>query len=437
MHENQANQLPEEWRRTNPDLVVYIPKEVNGPDHTNQHFNVVATPEGTFLATWTTGTRESAPDQRVVVSRSTDRGKTWSAPQTLDGPKPGDPEGTGLASWQFPIVCPGIPTQGHTRIWVFYNKNIGIDDARSADTGVCRGRYSDDDGITWSEQTYDVPIEPNAISHPDPNVPPTWIVYQTPVITPGGAVLAGFTRWASNAVDPYPGMFERTSEICFLRFENILTEPDPEKIKVSTWPKTPHGLLVPNPFRPGIYTAQEPTTPPLSDGRLICVMRTLQGKIYYALSEDDGRSWDQPRPLLYEPGGKPVLNPMAPCPLYRLKDGRFLLLFFNNDGSAHGGCGPTDSKNVRNPAWISIGREIPGEKDHPIRFGKPKIFASTDWTPISGTDTGTQVATYTSLVEDRGERILFYPDRKHFLLGKYVTDEWLAECDPDVVGVGP
>ncbi|MDI6829019.1 MAG: sialidase family protein, partial [Armatimonadota bacterium] len=225
--------------------------------------------------------------------------------------------------------------------------------------------------------------------------------------------------------------------VCFLRFENILTEADPEKLVVTTWPKTPHGLSAPNPFRPGINTAQEPTNPSLSDGRLICVMRTLLGRIYFALSEDDGRTWDEPRPLLYEPSGQPILNPMAPCPLYKLKDGRFLLLFFNNDGSGHGGSGPTDSKNVRNPAWITIGKEIPGEKKHPIRFGKPKVFASTDWTPISGTDTGTQVATYTSLVEDKGERILFYPDRKHFLLGKYLTDEWLADCDPDIVGVGP
>jgi hypothetical protein len=225
-------------------------------------------------------------------------------------------------------------------------------------------------------------------------------------------------------------MFERASEVCFLRFENILTEADPRKLIVTTWPKTPHGLSAPNPLRPGINTAQEPTNPSLSDGRLICPMRTLLGRIYFALSADDGRTWDTPRPLRYSPGGREIHHPMAPCPLYKLKDGRFVLLFYNNDGSGHGGRGPTDSANVRNPAYITVGREIPGEKDQPIRFGPPKLFASTDWVPISGQDTGTQVATYTSLVEDRGERILFYPDRKHFLLGRYLTDEWLADCDP-------
>ena len=43
---------------------------------------------------------------------------------------------------------------------------------------------------------------------------------------------------------------------------------------------------------------------------------------------------------------------------------------------------------------------------------------------------GTQVAPYPSLVDDGQERTLFYPDRKHYLLGKYLTDDWLADCDP-------
>ncbi|MBZ0287689.1 MAG: exo-alpha-sialidase, partial [Anaerolineae bacterium] len=155
---------------------------------------------------------------------------------------------------------------------------------------------------------------------------------------------------------------------------------------------------------------------------------------YYALSDDGGRSWDTPRPLRYEPGGNPILNPISPSPPYRLHDGRYLLLFYNNDGTANGGKSPIDSKNNRYPVWLTVGREIPGEKDHPLRFGAPKIFASSDGVLIPGTG-GSQVATYPSFIDDGQDRILFYPDRKHFLLGKRITDAWLADCDPDVNSV--
>ncbi len=426
--------LADEWKRTQPDLAVYLPADLEGDDAANQHFNVVVTPSGAFLGMWTTSTYENASDQRVVCSRSTDRGHTWTKPQMIDGPKPGDATRTGLASWEFPIIAPGVLPDGGHRIYCFYNKNVGIDDARPDTTGALRCRYSDDDGITWSEQTYDYPIEPNAISHPDPNVPANWIVYQNVFTTAEGHVLAPFTRWASNTFDPAVklslSLLEHWSEICFLRFENILTEPDPSKLIVTTWPKTPHGLQVEYPNRPGVSVAQEPTVQALSDGRLICVMRTMVGLNYYALSEDDGRSWDVPRPLRYEPGGNPILNPISPSPLYRLADGRYLLLFYNNDGTANGGKSPIDSKNNRYPVWLTVGREIPGEKDHPLIFGVPKIFASSDGVLIPGTG-GSQVATYPSFVDDGNDRILFYPDRKHFLLGKRITDEWLKDCDPD------
>jgi hypothetical protein len=38
-----------------------------------------------------------------------------------------------------------------------------------------------------------------------------------------------------------------------------------------------------------------------------------------------------------------------------------------------------------------------------------------------------EIATYTSLTEWRGRRTLWYPDRKHFLLGKYLTDALHAD----------
>jgi hypothetical protein len=424
--------LAEEWQRTQPDLKVYIPDTISGPDAANQHFNVVVSPAGTYLAFWTSSTYENADDQHVAFSRSTDKGQTWTAPYTIDGPKPGDPPTHGLASWEFPIIAP-LPGGKH-RVYIFYNKNIGIDDARPDTTGVMRCRISDDDGVTWSEQTYDLPVGPNATSNPDPNVPQNWIVYQNIFHTRDGHILAPFTRWASDTFDPARALnlnlLEHHSEVCFMRFENILTEADPTKLIVTTWPKTPHGLQVPSPYRQNVSVAQEPTVQELSDGRLICVMRTLTGMNYYALSEDIGYTWDTPRPLRFEPGGNPILNPVVPSPLYRLKDGRYLLLFYNNNGTANGGKSPIDSKNNRYPAWFSIGREIPGERDHPLRFGPPKIFVSSDGVLLPGTG-GSQVATYPSFVEAGDKRILFYPDRKHFLLGKYITDEWLKDCDPE------
>ena len=37
-----------------------------------------------------------------------------------------------------------------------------------------------------------------------------------------------------------------------------------------------------------------------------------------------------------------------------------------------------------------------------------------------------ETAAYCSLTETKRERVLWYPDRKGFLLGKLISDEWLA-----------
>jgi len=47
-----------EWRRSNPDIVVYLPKEGNFNDGDNEHFLVFESPGGDLLAIWTQSSSE-------------------------------------------------------------------------------------------------------------------------------------------------------------------------------------------------------------------------------------------------------------------------------------------------------------------------------------------------------------------------------------------
>ena len=169
----------------------------------------------------------------------------------------------------------------------------------------------------------------------------------------------------------------------------------------------------------------------LPDGRMMCVMRTWTGHIWYSVSDDGGETWRPTEKLLYKDGGKEVQHPMAPCPIYTLGDGRFLLLFHNNTGKF----GKHDQRqvkwkynylcHVRNPAFIAVGEFRP-DAHQPIWFSEPKQILDTDGLPIGPKGTA-EIATYTSVTEWGGQRILWYPDRKYFLLGKYIDDSLLAD----------
>ena len=48
-------------------------------------------------------------------------------------------------------------------------------------------------------------------------------------------------------------------------------------------------------------------------------------------------------------------------------------------------------------------------------------------TTLVGPKKTNEIATYTSFTIYKGKQILWYPDRKYYLLGKYITDEMLAD----------
>jgi hypothetical protein len=217
--------------------------------------------------------------------------------------------------------------------------------------------------------------------------------------------------------------------IGFMRFDNVDIGPDIQDLKITWLPLDFQVVRMPRYAHPN--GCQEPSVVLLPDGKLFVAVRTYTGHIWYSVSEDDGEHWHEPEALRYKDKGELLKNPLAPCPIYSLKDGRFLLLFHNNDCYASAkSCNeelPIGNSifSQRRPAFIAVGEFRPNAHQ-PIWFSKPKQILDNDGVIVSIKATN-EIATYTSFTEYKGKRILWYPDRKFYLLGKYISDEILSD----------
>ena len=70
-----------------------------------------------------------------------------------------------------------------------------------------------------------------------------------------------------------------------------------------------------------------------------------------------------------------MLNPVAPTPMARLQDGRYLLFLQNHDGYGYGGRGPLDL-NSRRPQFLAVGEFREGAQQ-PVWFSEPLLFCDT------------------------------------------------------------
>lgn len=406
-----------DYKRSNPDIIVYIPQGNGQSDTDNEHFLVFEAPKSNeLLAMWNQSSCEDHGDNHLVIARSSD-GVTWSEPSFITGARSTEDM---QASWGFPVVS----RQG--RIYCFYLKETGIADVHRQMTGTMGCAYSDDNGYTWVD-SFEIPMPRNKYDHPDPSIPKNWIVWQKPVRDSKGRWVAGYTQWTSKSVRPVPpteSWYSEDSRCKFMRFENIDIGPDPNDIEITWLPEDENGVEVLFPGSELISVAQEPSIVLLPDNRLFITMRTFTGYIWYSISKDDGKTWREPEMLRYKDGGKPVNQPIACCPIYPMSDGRYLLVFHNNDGQL-GPYGRLDMLHNRRPAYIAVGEYKP-DSHQPIWFSEAKQILDTDGITIGPKGTS-EIATYTSYTEKDGKRVLWYPDRKYYLLGKYITDELLAD----------
>ncbi len=423
---DSTTRYAEEWQRSKPDITVYLPKDDGGLDGDNEHFLVTPTASGELLAIWTQSRVEGSGTNHAVYAHSRD-GKSWTAPTYLCGYQPGISEKQ--ASWAFPVVS------AKGRVYCFYCKETDVWDMWRHFGGALGCHYSDDNGHTWVEGTA-LPFPRTRYDHICPAVPPSWIVFQIPVRDSKGRLIAGYTRTTSRSRSNVPDdhYWNVENQCYFLRFENIDDNPDPADLQITSLPLNGEGLRVPNPNYAHISAACEPSVVLLPDGRLFATIRSHTGHIWYSVSENDGDTWRRPQKMCYRDVGEPILQPAAPCPIYRMADGRYLLLFHNNDGRR--GIYSQHEKTpwvanplcfIRNPAYISMGEYQP-QAVQPIWFSRPKLFADSGDMRVGPKGTA-EMATYTSFTDIDGKRVLWYPDRKYYLLGKYITDEYLMDMN--------
>jgi sialidase-1 len=197
-------------------------------------------------------------DIDLVVKRSTDGGRTWSAMQVVEDP--GE-----LWSAANPATVVDRPSG---RIWLFY---IRSKPGRS--TGTARpgtgdmqnlARFSDDNGVTWSE-----PVDLTAVAR-DVGEKRHW---RASVIGPGGAIQTSRGRLIAPVwkVTPY-AVFAVYSD-------------DHGR----TWQR---GQMV-----PGDNLGNENQLVELADGRVLMDVRQTSGPHrWLATSTDGGRTWSRPRP---------------------------------------------------------------------------------------------------------------------------------------------
>ena len=366
-------------------------------DTFNDHFHVLEDQSrGLLYAFWTQGSFETADDEHVVFSKSSDRGRTWSEPVILAGsPNLAHPEP--VAAWQQPMLSRS------GRIYLLWNQETTV---KKHLQGIMCGRYSDDAGATWSKpETVPFPVRFSADPE-DPSLPPVWCMWQRPLrFGKDGRYLAGCSRYDRKGI----------ARVEFWQYENIDEDPEIRDIRISffnTGKDAFDSSVVesdePYLAREGKIT-EEACITGLPDGRLFAVMRTSIGHPIWSTSSDNGRSWSRPEVLRERDGGPAILHPCSPCPIYDVKgpeacSGSYALFVHDTfDFNS-----PTSYQN-RGPLYLRRVVFVPGAHQ-PVWFEKGSIF--------SPRETGNSF--YTSFTSLDGESVLWFGDSKFYLFGKRI-----------------
>ncbi len=342
--------------------------EIPTETYSDQPF-IVQTDDGAWLCCVTTGPgAEGVEGQHVATLRSTDCGKSWSQPVPVE---PGEKRENSYA------VMFKAPSG---RIFIFYNHNtdnvreVKSHDGQNAFTRVDSlghfvFKFSDDHGRTWSPQRYDLPFR--LFQCDRENIYGGKLCFFWNVGKPfelNGKVFVSLIKVGKMGA----GFFAQ-SEGVLLASDNLLTEPDPAKIRWETLPDGEIGLRTPPGGGP---ISEEHSYCVLSDGSIYCVYRSIDGHPVESYSRDGGHTWSLPRYKCFA-NGRRMKHPRAANFVWRCTNGHYLYWFHNHGGPvlrAQPGLAEGGAYEDRNPVWLSAGIEVTTPAGREISWSEPEII---------------------------------------------------------------
>ncbi len=290
--------------------------------------NIAQMPNGDLLCWWLSGSdNEPSTDNNVLVSRSTDKGKTWNDPHVLLE------AGQHAAALTVMHVAPGgkviafgaeWPSELHYTVWHYFRME------------------STDNGHSWS------PREPFRIRD-DEN-----IMIGRPIQLHNGEYLLPASFFEKRPV-PLAGAIAETARAAS-EAEALALLPDPSgTAKANKFLTHLHGcsvLITSNPQLRGMAEfggirnrplgLLESTAVQLKDGRIVMLMRAEYGGfLWRAESSDNGRTWTGAWQT-------DIPNPTTLPAIIRLPDGRIALIH-NATGGVVGERAKRDPLSI----WIS------------------------------------------------------------------------------------
>jgi len=331
---------------------------------------------------------EGAAGEKMIAMQTRDNGKTWSDPVDIDT------EYDLQTSHQASAYGSVVARPDGSRVFALWVQNINnVENLPGEDPnplfradmlGNFLWKYSDDQGSTWSDDRYTIPVpftyieSVNSFSEAHGgtgNETKTQIMWEVDTVKTmsNGTVLFAFTKIGTYAVAPPEEMYIMASH-------NLLVEEDPEKVEWVMWPEGWHGPGAVNHLddEADDAVAEESHVVPINnETQLYMTFRQAYGYMGQAYSQvgNFGADWGESSFAEYMPtwagsveGGDWVKQCRGPMTPVRQKNNLILMIYYNTEMlAAFASTAPVSDRNL---LWLTVGLE---DSDGLVKWSQPEL----------------------------------------------------------------